>query len=232
MAKNNIVKTVAELYNGKNKFKYKEMTSMFENVQWLFFDVGSTIVDEHIVYEHRIKDMANQAKMPYSSVYEMAMEFYRQNKKGDLETAKLLGVKLALWNHKDEVLYSDTSKCLEELSIKYKIGIIANQKLGTEERLKEYGLLQYIDLVVASAEEGVAKPDKRIFEIALERSNCESQNAIMIGDRVDNDIVPANLLGMHTIWIKQGFGQYWNITKEIEKADYTVNNLSEICDVL
>ena len=98
--------------------------------------------------------------------------------------------------------------------------------------MKEYGLLQYIDLVVASAEEGVAKPDKRIFEIALERSNCESQNAIMIGDRVDNDIVPANLLGMHTIWIKQGFGQYWNITKEIEKADYTVNNLSEICDVL
>ena len=129
-------------------------------------------------------------------------------------------------------MYSDTSKCLEELSSKYKIGIIANQKLGTEERLKEYGLLQYIDLVVASAEEGVAKPDKRIFEIALERSNCESQNAIMIGDRVDNDIVPANLLGMHTIWIKQGFGQYWNITKEIEKADYTVNNLSEICDVL
>ena len=54
----------------------------------------------------------------------------------------------------------------------------------------------------------------------------------MIGDRVDNDIIPAKLIGMHTIWVKQGFGQYWNITQEIEKADYTINRLMEICDFL
>ena len=93
-------------------------------------------------------------------------------------------------------------------------------------------MLKYIDLVIASAEEGVAKPDKKIFEIALDRSNCEPDKAVMIGDRIDNDIVPANLLGMHTIWIKQGFGQYWNITQEIEKADYVVNNLMDICNIL
>ena len=41
----------------------------------------------------------------------------------------------------------------------------------------------------------------------------------MIGDRIDNDIVPAKQLGVKTIWVKQGFGRLWNITDESEKAD-------------
>ena len=66
----------------------------------------------------------------------------------------------------------------------------------------------------------------------MERSNCDPSDAVMIGDRIDNDIIPAKLSGMHTIWIKQGFGKYWNITQDIEKADLIVNNLMELCDIL
>ena len=54
----------------------------------------------------------------------------------------------------------------------------------------------------------------------------------MVGDRIDNDIIPAKLLGMHTIWIKQGFGQYYNITQEFEKPDYIAHNLMDILCVL
>lgn len=205
---------------------------MFKNIEWIFFDVGSTIIDEHIAYEHRMREIADSAKTTYRSVYETAMTFYKQNKKGDLETAKLLGVELTKWHKEDEILYGDASKCLEILSSRHKIGIIANQSLGTRQRLEQHGVLQYIDLVIASAEEGVAKPDKKIFEIALERANCKPDNAIMIGDRIDNDIIPAKLLGMHTIWIKQGFGQYWNITEDVEKADYVVHSLMDICNIL
>lgn len=86
--------------------------------------------------------------------------------------------------------------------------------------------------MIASAEEGVAKPDGRIFEIALERSRCKPEQAVMIGDRIDNDIVPAKLMGMRTIWIKQGFGQYGNIRQEMEKPDFIVSNLSELCNIL
>ena len=205
---------------------------MFENVEWLFFDVGSTLIDERISYEHRMRDIAELSNMPYESVFDTAIKFYKQNKKGDLETAKAFHIQLTKWHEEDEILYADAPKCLEILSQKYKIGIIANQSLGTKERLKQHGILQYIDLIIASAEEGVAKPDKKIFEIALKRSACQANHTIMIGDKIDNDIVPANLLGMYTIWIKQGFGQYWNITQEIEKADYIVNNLTELCNIL
>lgn len=205
---------------------------MFENVKWLFFDVGSTLINEEKAYEHIMKDMAKESNKSYEKIYEIAMGFYRQNKKGDLETVKLLGLPKPIWYVEDEVLYEDAKVCLEKLSKKYKIGIIANQSLGTKERLAQHGIIEYIDLVIASAEEGVAKPDKKIFEIALERSNCKPSDAVMIGDRIDNDIIPANSLGFNTIWIKQGFGKYWNITQDIEKADFVVDSLIELCDIL
>lgn len=205
---------------------------MFENIEWLFFDVGSTLVDEHMAYEHRLRDIAYFANVTYEQIYNDAIALYKDNKKGDLELAKQLNVKIPKWYIEDEILYKDSSTCLEILSAKYKIGIIANQSLGTKERLEQHGILQYINLVIASAEEGFSKPDSRIFQIALDRSGCEPQKAIMIGDRIDNDIVPAKLLGMRTIWVKQGFGQYWNISSQEEKADYVVYNIKEICDYL
>lgn len=203
-----------------------------ENIKWLFFDVGSTLVDESMAYENRMRSMAKAANVTYEYVYETAMKFYRQNKKGDLETMRLLDVEIPEWRFEDEILYRDAEECLKRLCGKYKIGVIANQAVGTEKRLEKMGIRKYIDLVIASAEEGVAKPDKRIFEIALSRADCKPEQSVMIGDRIDNDIVPAKMLGMHTIWIKQGFGQYWSITNDGEKADYEVKSLMEICKLV
>lgn len=205
---------------------------MFQNIKWLFFDVGSTIMDEQLAYEHRMREIAGRANVSYEKVYEMAVAYYKENKKGDLEAAKKLCVELPKWYQEGEVPYADAVQCLGILYQKYQIGIIANQPPGTKERLAKNGILKYIDLVIASAEEGVAKPDGRIFEIALERSRCKPEQAVMIGDRIDNDIVPAKLMGMRTIWIKQGFGQYWNIRQEMEKPDFIVSNLSELCNIL
>lgn len=205
---------------------------MFRKVRWLFFDVGSTLVDEHLAYEHRMRGIAARSGTAFDFVWETALSFYRQNKKGDLETAAMLGVELPKWHKEDERPYPEAAACLKELSGRYRIGIIANQSAGTAERLEKYGLLQYVALVTASAEEGVAKPDRRIFELALERSGARPEEAVMIGDRIDNDILPAKALGMRTIWIRQGFGRYWSITREAETPDHIVQSLMEICSIL
>ena len=203
-----------------------------DEIKWLFFDVGSTLVDESKVYEDRMKRIAELSGVTCEDIYEHAISFYKENKKGDLEVAKQFGVELPEWKSQYEDLYTDAKECLRKLSKIYKIGVIANQSLGTSIRLENYGIRKYIDLIVASAEEGVSKPDRRIFEIALERSCCKPENAVMIGDRIDNDIVPAKQLGMKTIWMKQGFGSLWNIMDESEKADIEVNNLSDILNFL
>lgn len=205
---------------------------MFSNIEWLFFDIGSTIIDERLAYQHRLQELAECANVSYQEVQTQALSFYRQNKKGDSKTAKLYSVPVPTWHPEDEILFPDAVECLKTLSLTYKMGIFANQSLGTQNRLREHGILEYFSLIIASAEEGVSKPDPRIFELALAKSGCSLNHGIMIGDRIDNDIVPANLLGMHTIWIKQGFGQYWQITRDVEQADYVVSSLGELCGIL
>ena len=79
--------------------------------------------------------------------------------------------------------------------------------------------------MIASAEEGVEKPNPRIFQIALERANCLPENAVMVGDRLDNDIIPAKELGMKTIWVKQGFAEY---KLDSVSPDYIIKTLEEI----
>ncbi len=201
-------------------------------VKWLFFDIGSTLVDESLVYEYRFGEIAGKSGKSVEYIYDKAMEYYRQNMKGDKEIASLLGVEMPAWDKALERLYPDTEEVLTALHEKYNIGIIANQMYGTEDRLEAFGIRKFIDVVVASAEEGVEKPDRRIFEIAFERAGCTPEEAVMIGDRIDNDIVPAKKLGMKTIWIRQGFGRFWQLSGEEEKPDYEVSSLTGLMDIL
>ena len=53
---------------------------MFTNISWLFFDVGSTLIDEQIAYKYRMQDIAEAANTTYQKVYDTAIQFYNQNK--------------------------------------------------------------------------------------------------------------------------------------------------------
>lgn len=199
------------------------------NIEWIFFDMGSTLIDETLAMEHRIREVIEGTEITFEQFVEKKIFFAKQSKPADLETIKFFGLTKTPWHKEDEKLFSDTMDCLEKLHNHYKIGIIANQSLGSKERLEAFGILKYIDVVVASAEEGVAKPDKRIFKIALERAGCKPGEAVMVGDRLDNDIVPAKEIGMFAIWIKQGNWKDACPRSELEQPDMTVESLSELC---
>ena len=200
------------------------------NIKWIFFDMGSTLIDETLAMEHRIREVIEGTDVTYEQFVEKKIYFAKHNKPADLETIKFYGLTKTPWHKEDERLYPDTIECLRKFHRHYKLGIIANQSLGSKERLEKFGILEYIDVVVASAEEGVAKPDKHIFEIALERAGCEPKEAAMVGDRLDNDIVPANEIGMYTIWIKQGNWKDACPREELEQPDMVVESLSELSE--
>lgn len=201
-----------------------------DNIKWIFFDMGSTLIDETLAMEYRIREVIEGTEITYKQFIERKIFFAKQNKPADLETIKFFGLTKTPWHKADERLFPNTIECLEKLHQFYGIGIIANQSLGSKERLETFGILKYIDVVVASAEEGVAKPDKCIFEIALERAGCKPEEAVMVGDRLDNDIVPANEIGMFTIWIKQGNWKDACPRNELEQPDITMESLSELCE--
>ena len=200
-------------------------------IKWLFFDIGSTLVDETKVYDDIFHQIAIAANVSEEYVKMQAIAFYKQNKRGHKEVMRLLGVKYPEWTPKYEELYPDTKACLRILEKKYKLGIIANQIPGAKKRLEDMGIRQFFDLIVTSAEEGVAKPDPEIFRIALIRAGCTPEQAVMIGDRIGNDIVPAKRMGMKTVWIKQGVGKYWNIHGDCETPEFEVNSLSELLSI-
>ena len=201
------------------------------NVEWIFFDVGNTLVDESVAYEARLQEAAALIGKSYEQLQKEALDFYRQNDKGDLAVMDKYGIPRLKWHKEYERLYPETVEVLKFLKAKYKIGVIANQSLGTADRLRQWDILQFIDLVIASAEEGVSKPDPRIFEIALERAGCKAENAVMIGDRIDNDVVPAKKMGMKTVWIRQGGGGLWQLQGPEQQSDFTVDNLGELVKI-
>ena len=79
--------------------------------------------------------------------------------------------------------------------------------------------------------EGISKPDIAIFHRALAAAKCLPDNAVMIGDRLDNDIAPAKKVGMKTVWIKQGLGGLASAVHKMEQADYVIENLSELLEL-
>ena len=205
---------------------------MNTNIQWLFFDIGSTLVDETLCYEDRYRRITAGTSVSYEDFQEKVVYYSHLNCKGDHCAAQEYGLTLPKWNLGLERLYPNINLILETLKAKgYKLGIIANQAPGTEERLKRYGILHFFDVVVASAEEGVSKPDPRIFEIALQRANSLPCEAAMIGDRLDNDIAPAKALGMNTIWIQQGLGQYYTVRTEAERPDKAIRTPEQLLKV-
>lgn len=78
---------------------------------WLFFDVGSTLVDETQAYEHRIRDAIEGTDITFEQFMEKREFFARQNLRGVLEAIKFFGLKLTPWHKEDEVLYPTTARC-------------------------------------------------------------------------------------------------------------------------
>lgn len=203
-----------------------------ENIKWLFFDLGSTLVDESKCCEYRCNEIINNNSVDAEEFYARVLDFAKENSFPIKAAAVYYGFEIPKWPKESEQLYPDVKEILKALSQKYKLGIIANQSAGTQERIDNWEIGKYFDAVVASAEAGVSKPDLKIFEIALKQADCSPKNAVMIGDRLDNDIVPAKKLGMKTVWVRQGFAKYKSITDESEKPDYIIEAIESILDIL
>lgn len=206
--------------------------SKFTDIQWLFFDIGSTLVDESKAYEHRIRDTIKNSDISYEQFCNAMIGFAKQGLNAYNEAVRLFGLNRTTWHSEDEFLYPETISTLDALSKQYKIGIIANQLPGAQERLNQMGIGKYIELTVSSAEAGVAKPYPAIFRLALEHADCTAENSFMIGDRLDNDIIPAKQLGMHTIWLRQGLGGMADIKNAENIADHTVESIGDILSYL
>lgn len=202
---------------------------------WLFFDVGETLVDEtrsyDLFFEACSVALKEEGKMISPEAYRERVEAqYKINGHRPLYTvwqsfdSRLPRPK---WKHQQELLYPETKETLAYLSTDYYLGIIANQGIGLRERLEELGIVNYFDYILASSDAGIKKPQLGFFERGLNDVGALPQETYYIGDRVDNDMIPAKKIGMRTIRVKQGMGQWHHEDKEYP-SDWIIHNLSEL----
>ena len=199
---------------------------------WLFFDMGSTIMNETPAMEKRIRDSIAGSGITYEEMAAKMAEFRAMGLREDVAALRHFGIKPTPWPRDTEEPYPDAHRVLRTLRERgYRLGIIASQPLGSAERLARFGLRDFFEVICASAEEGVDKPDPELFRRALTRAGCAPGQAVMIGDRTDNDVAPAKSLGMQTVLIRQGYGGHDIIHHEGEIPDHTVDSLPELLEL-
>ncbi|MFZ6744816.1 HAD family hydrolase [Undibacterium sp. JH2W] len=92
------------------------------------------------------------------------------------------------------------NEMLERLSADYQLMIISNGSANMQRRkLQRAGLRDYFEHIFISAEVGYAKPDHRLFSHALSHSHHDS--VVMIGDDYINDMQPAMVMKLTTVFI-------------------------------
>jgi putative hydrolase of the HAD superfamily len=130
------------------------------------------------------------------------------------ELRPLVEAIIDVW-HSGMYLDPDAVPLLEALKKRFKVGLITNWEHGpTIPRLVDrLGVRQLLDDIVVSDDLGVAKPDPRIFEVALSRLGIPASNAVYVGD-MDLDARGSLDAGMHPVLVRRGGGGDWGTYSE------------------
>ncbi len=121
---------------------------------------------------------------------------------------------------------------LEALSGAFTLVLAANAPSRTRNVLAELEVLHFFAEPEVSEDIGLSKPDARFFECLLHKHHLKPEEVVMVGDRLDNDIIPAKLLGMRTVLVKTGLYAILEPRTPREIPDATVTAVCELPDAI
>lgn len=121
---------------------------------------------------------------------------------------------------------------IPKLASKYILALAGNQPSVIAERLAQTGLLEFFQSKLVSENLGLYKPDSRFFLAICDRIGVPPEECCMIGDRLDNDIYPANVLRMRTIWFRMGPHAVQVPRMPEDVPDAVITSMIEAPDVL
>jgi HAD superfamily hydrolase (TIGR01549 family) len=209
-------------------------------IRWVFFDVGETLVDETRAWASWAEWLGVPA-LTFFGVLGAVIE----RRQHHLEAFEIVrpGFDLARERAaREEVgqpvdilpedLYPDARPCLSELKARgYSVGLAGNQLFRSERWIADLGL--DADLVASSASLGAEKPSPRFFERLAREAGVAPAEAAYVGDRVDNDVVPAAESGLVSVFLRRG---PWAIVQstwpEAGRANLRLDSLTELPDSL
>ncbi|HRK20585.1 MAG TPA: HAD-IA family hydrolase [Fimbriimonadaceae bacterium] len=122
-------------------------------------------------------------------------------------------------------LYADTVPALIALQERgVKLAVLSNWDYSLHRVLRILGLTDYFDVVVASLEEGVEKPEPRIFEVVLERLGADPRKTLHVGDDPLDDVIGASRAGLRSAFLDRSSPQ------ELPKRICDLRQIIEVLD--
>lgn len=128
--------------------------------------------------------------------------------------------------------YPDAMPCLRALREQgYRLGIAGNQPAETESILREMGLP--VDIIATSAGWGVEKPSPAFFARVAQEAGRPPDEIAYVGDRMDNDVLPAQAAGMLGVFLRRGPWGYIHATKRWDREpDIRLESLDALPEAL
>lgn len=206
-------------------------------VRAVVFDVGGTIVDE----SRQWAGWARWLRVPepvffaaLGAVIERDVplrEVFSFFCAGDIDPPAVRAQRMSAGEpdeFADSDLYPDARPTLQRLSdAGLIVGIVGNQPRRRQRALEGMGLAA--DFVATSEEWGVEKPDSRFFARVIELCGVPAEEIAYVGDRVDNDALPASTAGMVGVFLRRGPWGYIQARRpEAALVDLRVDDLSEL----
>lgn len=152
-------------------------------------------------WERYRKDEVNQKELRYGRLKDTfdLMEFVIDDDRIDILSEQYIHY-LPKFNH----LFEGAIEILEYLKPKYKLHIITNGFAEIQEnKLNNSYITSYFKSITNSEMAGVKKPNRLIFEYALNSAETQKENSIMIGDCIDADIQGALDAGLDAIFFNE-----------------------------
>ncbi|MFF2912104.1 HAD family hydrolase [Paenibacillus sp. NPDC057934] len=130
--------------------------------------------------------------------------------------------------HQACVPFPNLIELLKELQQReIELGLITNGFTALQmSNIQALGIERYFSSILVSEQEGLRKPDHRIFKVAAERLGVAPEESIYVGDHPMNDVQASREAGMRAIWKKH---EYW---ESAIHADAVIDDLSELIGVL
>ena len=195
-------------------------------VRAVFFDAGETLVDETRMWA----SVADAVGVPQLTFFGILGALAARGE-SHRRVFTLLGVEPVAasgWDERD--LYPDAKPCLEALRARgLRIGVVGNTGRQAEALFAGLG----VDVVGSSEGWGVEKPSPAFFARVVAEAEAPAAEVAYVGDRIDNDVVPAAEAGMVAVHILRGpwgYGQAdW---PETSLAHARITSLAELPEVL
>ena len=127
-------------------------------------------------------------------------------------------------------LYPHVREVLDVLRERYPLALVTDaQSAHTRGELHKVSLLDYFDPIVVSGDHGYRKPDRRLFQLALDEIGVAAENAVYVGNDMHRDIFGAREAGMTTVLFEsdQGTSAYLDCV-----PDYRITDLRDLLKIL